>query len=284
MDRRDFPNPRSGDLRRDHKFTPKLSPREVSAAAEWDARKLPAPTTRSAFAVNESIDEFGARWSDWATRLRITYTTKISVLVDGAEWIWIAASVVRAGPGLAAFRRLSYCDHIGQTLEQEASPSDWEALDELTIEFAVHTRRLNYCHRLHPGQLIGSGMVVECATKKLVVRHRSKRALAWSSRTSTKWQSCAASPIAYCGAATGRHPTNCQDLLAHPACTSAFVSAAGKLRVLGRRVKMQPRRLRRFRSRQPSSEGKAALTRRTASASSGSFQNSSVPFTRGSSP
>ena len=70
---------------------------EPATAAEWDTRKLPAPTTRFAFAAIESIDDFGPRWAQWATRLGVIDPSKISVLGDGAEWIWNAAS--RQFPG-----------------------------------------------------------------------------------------------------------------------------------------------------------------------------------------
>ena len=58
-----------------------------------------------------------------------------------------------------------------------------------------------------------------------------------------------------------------------------FFSAV-TLRILGRRVKGCPGRLRRCLTRRSSSHRAAALTWRMASAPSGSFQNISVPFTR----
>ena len=61
-------------------------------SAEWDDRDLPRPTTRFAFAAIESIDDFAPHWSQWADRLGITDRTTISVLGDGAEWIWNAAT------------------------------------------------------------------------------------------------------------------------------------------------------------------------------------------------
>ena len=66
-------------------------PGEKAAPAEWDKRDLPTPTARVAFAAIETIDDFAPRWSEWATRLGITDLTQISVLRDGAEWIWNAA-------------------------------------------------------------------------------------------------------------------------------------------------------------------------------------------------
>jgi hypothetical protein len=65
---------------------------EPATPADWDERHLPAPTTRAAFAAIETIDDFAPRWSQWAARLDITDLTEITVLGDGAEWIWNAAS------------------------------------------------------------------------------------------------------------------------------------------------------------------------------------------------
>ena len=63
-----------------------------ATSAEWDDRDLPRPTTRFAFAAIESIDDFAPHWGRWADRLGITERTTISVLGDGAEWIWNAAA------------------------------------------------------------------------------------------------------------------------------------------------------------------------------------------------
>ncbi len=70
---------------------------EPSTPEDWDKRHLPAPTTRVAFAAIETIDDFAPRWSEWAVRLGIEDLSTITVLGDGAEWIWNAAS--REFPG-----------------------------------------------------------------------------------------------------------------------------------------------------------------------------------------
>jgi hypothetical protein len=59
---------------------------------DWDQRDLPAPTARVAFAAIETIDDFAPRWGEWAARLGIQDLTTITVLGDGAEWIWNAAT------------------------------------------------------------------------------------------------------------------------------------------------------------------------------------------------
>jgi hypothetical protein len=52
------------------------------------------------------------------------------------------------------------------------------ALGELTGYFAAHSGRLNYCHRLHTGQSIGSGMV-EGAAKNLIGKRLKQTGARW---------------------------------------------------------------------------------------------------------
>jgi len=188
---------------------------EPSTPAGWDDRDLPAPTARAAFAAIETIDEFAPRWSDWAARLGITDTTEITVLGDGAEWIWNAATkqfgdchqildIYRAaehiadaakgllGEGTAAAKSwfeqgrglllsdgwAGLCDHLGATLAGDDEPTDRAPLDGLMSYFAAHTERLNYCQRLYTGQSIGSGMV-EGAAKNLVGRRLEQTGARW---------------------------------------------------------------------------------------------------------
>ncbi len=188
---------------------------EPATPAEWDERELPAPTTRAAFAAIQAIDDFAPRWREWADRLKITDRAAITVLGDGAEWIWNAAArqfggchevldiyhaaeyVSDAGKGLvgegtpAAAAWLErgrglllsdgwagLCDHIGATLEGAPGLAGHAALGTLTGYFAAHTGRLNYCHRLYTGQSIGSGMV-EGAAKNLIGRRLKQTGARW---------------------------------------------------------------------------------------------------------
>lgn len=187
---------------------------EAATPADWDKRELPPPTTRVAFAAIETIDDFAPRWGEWAARLGITELTAITVLGDGAEWIWNAAArqfgachqvldiyhaaeyVSDAGKGLfgegtAAAAWLEdgrglllsdgwagLCDHIGTTLEKSPELAGHAALGTLTGYLAAHTGRLNYCHRLYTGQSIGSGMV-EGAAKNLVGRRLKQTGAKW---------------------------------------------------------------------------------------------------------
>ena len=70
------------------------------------------------------------------------------------------------------------CDHIGATLTKTPELSGHAALGELTGYFAAHSGRLNYAHRLHTGQSIGSGMV-EGAAKNLIGKRMKQTGARW---------------------------------------------------------------------------------------------------------
>src|SRR5438874_363126 len=59
-----------------------------ATAAQWDTRRLPAPHARVLFGGIETAEHFGPRIRRWAGRLGITDAAAVSVLADGAEWIW----------------------------------------------------------------------------------------------------------------------------------------------------------------------------------------------------
>ncbi len=83
---------------------------DPATSAEWDSRKLPPTTARSAFTAIETSEEFGARWRPWAARLEIDEPARLSVLADGAEWIWDRAAA--QFPGSAEFLDIYHaCEH-----------------------------------------------------------------------------------------------------------------------------------------------------------------------------
>lgn len=65
--------------------------REAGPAAdlkEWRKRELPSPTARIAFCGIQNCETFGARWQPMAQRLGYSEGLDLSVLGDGAKWIW----------------------------------------------------------------------------------------------------------------------------------------------------------------------------------------------------
>ena len=59
-----------------------------STAAAWDERDLPAPAVRAVVAAVEEASVFGERCAAEDKRLGLTDAAQLSVLGDGAEWVW----------------------------------------------------------------------------------------------------------------------------------------------------------------------------------------------------
>ena len=175
-----------------------------ATAEQWDKRNVPAPTARLAFAAIEEIETFSRRWWPWAEELGLD-EQRLSVLGDGAEWIWDHAEMqfshwqgtldiyhagewlakaAKAGCGegteqatlwlkesrLALLRDgyLGLCEYVGQS---GAWVPDRAGLERIAPEvlnyFCGHRERLNYAVRLRRGQPIGSGLI-EGACKQMI--------------------------------------------------------------------------------------------------------------------
>ena len=68
----------------------KRNPGECVHADQWDKRKLPKPHVSVAMAAIENKETFRRHWGVRARQLQVENET-ISVLADGAHWIWDAA-------------------------------------------------------------------------------------------------------------------------------------------------------------------------------------------------
>ena len=199
--------------------------RPLGAAAtpeQWDTRSLPKPSVRNAFASIESIDTFAPQWRQWMQRLGITAPASITVLGDGAEWIWDHAQVQFPGAigvldiyhaskyisdaakalfgdgtpeatawldqgrqTLLADGWYGICEHIAATLSTENTPQRQKAVEGLTSYLAKHTEHLNYRLRLHQGKSIGSGMV-EGAAKNMIGKRLKQTGAQWNVANANK--------------------------------------------------------------------------------------------------
>ena len=61
---------------------------EPALPEEWETRKLPIPTARRVIADIVEAETFGTRCKKEADALGLTDSSSLSVLGDGAEWIW----------------------------------------------------------------------------------------------------------------------------------------------------------------------------------------------------
>ncbi|MGL4462139.1 MAG: hypothetical protein ACRDD1_06420 [Planctomycetia bacterium] len=191
---------------------------EAARAACWEARTLPKPAARSVRVAMASCDEFAADWREWADRLGVADPAAITVLADGAKWIWRHAElqfpgsrgvldVFHALEHLAAATRSVYgegsgaalggktvgrfallsdgwpgaCEWIGRWRERcdpEHAEAVVKATEELIGYLAPHLDHLGYCERLAKGRSVGSG-AIEGACKYLIGRRLKSAGGRW---------------------------------------------------------------------------------------------------------
>jgi hypothetical protein len=189
---------------------------------EWDSRRLPPPCARVLFAGIETAERFGPRIRRWAARLGIRDPAGVTVLGDGAEWIWNQAEAQLPGS-----RRLldiyHGCEHLaacGRALygEGTAEARSWlgearaallaggwpalaaqtaaarrsvrsaakrRAVDEVDGYFYRQREHLGYAARLASGQSIGSGLV-EGACKQVIGRRMKQTGARWRVRRANR--------------------------------------------------------------------------------------------------
>jgi hypothetical protein len=187
---------------------------EPACAQEWDQRELPAPAVRSVVAAIEEAERFGSRCAAEAARLDLDAST-LSVLGDGAEWIWNLAQQRFAGAAQnldiyhaaehlgAATRQLfgegnaearlqgeratlrlvqdgywGVVEWLGELSGQLPAGADGASLASTLNYFAGHQERLPYALRLRRGQSIGSGLV-EGSIKQLLNRRLKQTGARW---------------------------------------------------------------------------------------------------------
>lgn len=187
---------------------------EPSDAAGFEQRDLPEPSVRSVVAAVEGREDFGLRVEDEALRLGVPLSEGLSVLGDGAEWIWNLAAdhfygaaqlldvwhgaekVAEAGrPALAGEEFSAWLQQAKEKLVGDGYVGVCEALASLTAVaaasgqacaavaealnyFAGQQDRLGYAVRLRRGQVIGSGLV-EGSIKQLVNLRMKRTGARW---------------------------------------------------------------------------------------------------------
>jgi len=193
-------------------------PRGAAATPqEWNTRELPQTTARVAFAAIETSARFGSRWNRWTQRLGIRDTSRLSVLADGARWIWEESAVHFAGASevldifhaveqIAATAQRVYGEgtdeagawteqtrakllaegwpgveaHLRQTRRSVRKVSARVALKKLEAYLGRQPEHLQYAQRLAEGRSIGSGQA-EGACRHMIGR-RLKNGGRWKVR------------------------------------------------------------------------------------------------------
>lgn len=188
---------------------------DPATAEQWDQRDIKAPKARFAFAAIEQIESFASKWQQWAEKLGLG-DQHLSVLGDGAEWIWDHADVqfanwrgildiYHAGEWLAKLAKagcgegtteatrwlkearlallkdgyLGLCEYVHQSTQWVPERGGLEgATAEVLNYFRGHQDRLNYALRLRQGLPIGSGLI-EGARKQMIGRRMKQTGAQW---------------------------------------------------------------------------------------------------------
>jgi hypothetical protein len=195
---------------------------EPATAAQWDTRRLPAPHARVLFGGIETAEHFGPRIRRWAGRLGITDPAEVSVLGDGAEWIWNQArgqlpgsqgllDIYHGSEHLAGCAKVLHGDgaaegrawvdegrqalltsgaagvqeHLAAARAGVRSAAKRSALDDVARYFGRRAEYLGYAGRLAQGQSIGSGLV-EGACKQVIGRRMKQTGARWRVRRANR--------------------------------------------------------------------------------------------------
>ena len=182
---------------------------------QWADRILPAPSTRFAFARIAECTDFASHWGSTAKRLGLDpLAGTITVLADGAAWIWNRAEEQFPGSPqvLDIFHALKYVGDGAKLLFGDGTPEakthadrgrdllladgyagvetwvgamlgaepkgDGAGLGGVLNYLKEHEGRLNYALRLKRGQSIGTGMV-EGAAKNLIGKRLKANSARW---------------------------------------------------------------------------------------------------------
>lgn len=174
---------------------------------DWEQRHLPRPHVRVIQAAIRSGDQLGPGWRRSASRLGVADTSQLSVIADGAKWIWGQVSahlpgsvgvldIYHASEHLWAAanghfgegtpearswvnaRRASLLARGGAALLGELVGPQWSGLRGY---FESHVNHTGYAARLAEGRVIGSGLV-EGSCKQVVCRRLKQTGARWRVR------------------------------------------------------------------------------------------------------
>lgn len=179
----------------------------IRRTERWRERDSPKPHVRVIQAAIRTGEQLGPGWWRMAVRLGLSDTGSITVLADGARWIWNqlaehlpgaegvldiyhasehlwAAANAHFGEGRAEAvawvrqRRESLLRGGASALVRELVGVEW---DGLRGHFEPHVGHTGYAQRLRLGQSIGSGLV-EGACKQVIGRRLKQTGARWKVR------------------------------------------------------------------------------------------------------
>lgn len=199
-----------------------LAKRESAAPAEpdqWNDRVLPEPSARLAWCAIAPCRLVGASWTPMFKHAGGNKQTKLSVIADGAKWIWDQAqkrlpgantewvvdiyhvsqhihdcgkAIFGEGPAArqwAESRRMElieqggprFIESLQKTRTAESSQPAQKALEQLENYLSAHQDSLWYRKRLTEGRPIGSGLI-EGGCKTIVGLRLKRNSARWKPR------------------------------------------------------------------------------------------------------
>jgi hypothetical protein len=179
-----------------------------AAPHEWDRRVLPGPTGRVAWCQVADSRLVGARWAAMVRHLGVASGAHLSVIADGARWIWdqAAARLRHAdaewvvdvyhvsqhlhdcgkamrgeGPAARAWAEEQlkllleqsgprFVAHVERLARAERGKAPREALRKLLAYLSGNVDRMWYRDRLARGRPIGSGLIEGCCKTVIAAR------------------------------------------------------------------------------------------------------------------
>jgi hypothetical protein len=174
---------------------------------DWEQRDLPTPHTRVIQAAIRTGDQLGPGWRRMAGRLGLSDATSVSVIADGAKWIWNQAAdhlpgatgvldiyhasehlwdAAREQFGEGTAQARAWVDTRRATLLRSGAGGllaelEGEQWSRLRGYFEPHRDHTGYASRLAEGRVIGSGLV-EGACKQVVCRRLKQTGARWKIR------------------------------------------------------------------------------------------------------
>jgi hypothetical protein len=174
---------------------------------DWRQRHRPAPHARVIQAGIRTGDQLGPGWRRLAGRLGVADAGSVTVIADGARWIWSQAAVhlpgaagvldiyhasehlwaaardrfgegTAAARGWVAARRAALLRGGAARLVAELAGAEWAGVRGY---FAPHVGHTDYAARLAAGRSIGSGLV-EGSCKQVVGRRLKQTGARWKVR------------------------------------------------------------------------------------------------------
>jgi hypothetical protein len=177
-----------------------------AAPEKWRGRVLPEASVRLASCAIADSRLVGAMWKRWSEQLGLEDSSELSVIADGAPWIWeqarerlspqaswcvdvyhvsedlhqCARQVFGEGEAARSWAETEleeliriggpkYLDRLDKTIAQTTGPTHVAALNALRVYLQGNRDRMWYADRLAKGKPIGSG-AIEGACKKVGAR------------------------------------------------------------------------------------------------------------------